>query len=226
MKIANFINKILNVSKKKYLITLISVIAFIALVYYYFISLVNPLIIKSSEAQVKSLTLKAVNNAIADVLAESVLYNDLVNIVTDENGKIVMLNANSILINKFSKELVKSAQNKLKTIGDEGMQIPLGNFTGIPLLTGIGPNIKVRLIPIGSIHCNFESKFQASGINQTHHMIYVNVEASVNMVLPVQNISVTSVSQVLISESIIVGEVPQTYLQSDNIQDMLDLIPS
>lgn len=221
----NFFLKILNVSKKKYFIILISTILIIVLLFMYFIKVVNPLIINSSEVKVKSLTLKAVNNAVAEVVAESVLYNDLVNVVTDENGKIVMLNANSILINKLSKELAKSAQNKLKEVGGEGMTIPLGNFTGIPLFIGLGPEVKIRLIPIGAIHCNFESKFQTSGINQTHHRIYVNIEASVNMVLPVKSVSVKSTSQVLISESIIVGEVPQTYLYSNNLQDMLDLIP-
>ncbi len=225
MRASIFFKRLLNLSKKKYFLILFCCIFFLVIIYIYFANIVNPIILNSSEAKVRSLTLQAVNSAIADVVAESILYNDLVSTVTDENGKIVMLSANSILINKLSKELAKSAQNKLKNIGDEGMGIPIGNFTGIPLFVGVGPNVKVRLIPIGSIHCNFESKFESAGINQTHHRIYVNIEASVNMLLPVKSLSVKSVSQVLISESIIVGEVPSTYLNSDNLQDMLDLIP-
>ncbi len=211
--------------KKKYFIFLCFIFLILFLFCLYFIKVVNPLIINSSEVKVKSLALKAVNSAISDVMAESVLYNDLVNIVTNEEGKIIMLNANSIMINKLSKELVKSAQVKLSEIGDAGMTIPLGNFTGISLFIGVGPEVKIKLIPIGSVHCNFESKFETSGINQTHHRIYVNVEASVNMVLPIKNIKVKTSNQVLISESIIVGEVPSTYLNSNSMQDMLDLIP-
>ncbi len=211
--------------KKKYFIFLCFIFVILFLFCLYFIKVVNPLIINSSEVKVKSLALKAVNSAISDVMAESVLYNDLVNIVTNEEGKIIMLNANSIMINKLSKELVKSAQVKLSEIGDAGMTIPLGNFTGISLFIGVGPEVKIKLIPIGSVHCNFESKFETSGINQTHHRIYVNVEASVNMVLPIKNIKVKTSNQVLISESIIVGEVPSTYLNSNSMQDMLDLIP-
>ena len=211
--------------KKKYFIFLFVIFVILFLFCLYFIKVVNPLIINSSEVKLKSLALKAVNSAISDVMAESVLYNDLVNIVTNEEGKIIMLNANSIMINKLSKELVKSAQVKLSEIGDAGMTIPLGNFTGISLFIGVGPEVKIKLIPIGSVHCNFESKFETSGINQTHHRIYVNVEASVNMVLPIKNIKVKTSNQVLISESIIVGEVPSTYLNSNSMQDMLDLIP-
>ena len=220
-----FFVKILNIVKQKYFIFLFVLLLVVVLLFIYFIDVVNPLIINSSEVKVKSLTLKAINSAISDVMAESVLYNDLVSIVTDDNGKIVMLNANSIMINKLSKELVKASQVKLNEIGDAGLAIPLGNFTGISLFIGIGPNVKIKLIPIGSIHCSFESKFDTSGINQTHHRIYVNVEASVNMILPIKSIRVQSVSQVLISESIIVGEVPNTYLYSNSMQDMLDLIP-
>lgn len=219
------VKRIFNLSQKKYLVFLISLIMIFVFVYFYFINIVNPIILTNSEIRVRSMTVQAINGAVADVVAESVLYSDLVNIVTNEQGKIIMLNANSILINKLSKELAKQAQNKLKTMGDGGMFIPLGNFTGIPLFVGLGPNIKVHIIPVGSIKCDFESKFEDGGINQTHHRIYVNIEASVNMILPVKNISVKSVSQVLISECIIVGEVPSTYLYSNSLQDMLDLIP-
>lgn len=218
-------NRYIKIFKRKSFYVLLFILLILFLIGLYFVKIVNPLIINSSEVKVKSLTLKAINSAISDVMSESVLYNDLVNVITDENGKIVMLNANSIMINKLSKELVKCSQTKLSEIGDAGMAIPLGNFTGISLFIGLGPEVKVKLIPIGSVYCSFESKFETSGINQTHHRIYVNVEASVNMVLPIKNIRVKTSSQVLITESIIVGEVPNTYLHSNSMQDMLDLIP-
>lgn len=220
-----FVLFIRDIVKRKYFLVLSIFVLILILLCLYFIRVVNPLIINSSEVKVRSLTLRAVNSAISEVMAESVLYNDLVNIVTNDAGKITMINANSIMINKLSKELVKSAQVKLSEIGDVGLAIPLGNFTGVSLFIGMGPDVKIRLIPIGSVNCSFESKFETSGINQTHHRIYVNVEASVNMVLPIKSIRVQSASQVLISESIIVGEVPSTYLYSNSMQDMLDLIP-
>lgn len=221
----NLIKKIIEITRKKYSIVVFAVLVSFILICVYFINVVNPLIINSSEVKVKSLTIKAVNSAISDVIAESVIYNDLVSIVTDDDGKIVMINANSILINKLTKELVKATQEKLKDASNEDLKIPVGNFTGISILLGVGPNVKIHLMPIGAVRCDFESKFETSGINQTHHRIYVNIEASVNMILPIKRISVTSVSQVLITESIIVGEVPNTYLYSNSMQDMLDLIP-
>lgn len=220
-----FFDNTFNAKRRKYFFILFIILSIFVLIIVYFIKIVNPLIIDSSEVKVRSLTLRAINSAISDVMAESVLYNDLVNVVTDEDGKIVMLNANSIMINKLSKELVKTSQTKLSEIGDAGLTIPLGNFTGISLFIGMGPDVKVRLMPIGSVNCSFESKFETSGINQTHHRIYVNVQASVNMILPIKSIRVQSSSQVLITESIIVGVVPNTYLYSNSMQDMLDLIP-
>ena len=128
-----FFNKVIKTVKKKNFYVIVCFITFLLLITLYFIKIVNPLIINSSEVKVKSLTLRAINSAISEVMAESVLYNDLVNVVTDEKGKIVMINANSIMINKLSKELVKCSQSKLGEIGDAGMAIPLGNFTGISL---------------------------------------------------------------------------------------------
>lgn len=212
-------------SKRKYVIFITSISVIICLIFVFFNNIVNPVILSTSEIKVRSLTLKAVNSAVAEVVSESVLYNDLINITTNEEGDITMITANSILINKLSKELAKTAQAKLEIMGNGGLNIPIGTFSGMPIFVGRGPDVKIKLIPIGSITCTFDSFFESAGINQTHHRIYVNIDASVSMVLPIENKTVKNRSQVLICESIIIGKVPSTYLHSDNLQDMLDLIP-
>ncbi|MBQ8749043.1 MAG: sporulation protein YunB [Clostridia bacterium] len=212
-------------SKRKYVIFITSITIIICLIFVFFNNIVNPVILSTSEIKVRSLTLKAVNSAVAEVVSESVLYNDLINITTNEEGDITMITANSILINKLSKELAKTAQAKLEIMGNGGLNIPIGTFSGMPIFVGRGPDVKIKLIPIGSITCTFDSFFESAGINQTHHRIYVNIDASVSMVLPIENKTVKNRSQVLICESIIIGKVPSTYLHSDNLQDMLDLIP-
>lgn len=211
--------------RKKYVSFIISVSILIALIFLFFNNVVNPIILSTSEIKVRSLTLKAVNSAVAEVVSESILYSDLININTNEDGDITMISANSILINKLSKELARTAQAKLEIMGNGGLNIPIGTFSGMPIFVGRGPDVKIKLIPIGSITCTFESNFESAGINQTHHRIYVNIDASVSMVLPVEYKTVKNRSQVLICESIIIGKIPSTFLHSDTMQDMLDLIP-
>lgn len=226
MKYAKLVGQVKRkMSTKRYLFFVSSIITIIVIVFIFFNNIVNPIILSTSEIKVRSLTLKAVNSAVAEVVSESILYNDLIDVTLNENGDISMITANSILINKLSKELAKTAQAKLEIMGQGGLNIPIGTFTGMPIFVGRGPDVKIKLIPIGSITCTFESNFESAGINQTHHRIYVNIDASVSMILPIENKTVKNRSQVLICESIIIGKVPSTFLHSDNLQDMLDLIP-
>ena len=220
------VRKLSKYSKKRKFYTYLSVtiIVFI-LIMVYFNAIVNPVILNTSESKVRSLTLKAINSAVAEVVSDSALYNELVTITTNDEGDVSLITANSILINRLSKELAKIAQSKIENIGQQGVLVPLGTFSGMPILVGRGPNVKIKLLPIGSISCTFESEFTQAGINQTHHRIYVNVESKVTMILPVENRTISNTVQVLICESIIIGKIPSTYLNSSQLQDMLDLIP-
>ncbi len=214
-----------NSRKRKFYTYLVIVIASLVLIMIYFNTIVNPVILNTSESKVRSLTLKAINSAVSEVVSDSALYNELVTITTNSEGDVSLITANSILINRLSKELAKIAQSKIENIGNQGVMVPLGTFSGMPILVGRGPNVKIRLLPIGSIACNFKSEFTQAGINQTHHRIYVNVESKVTMILPVENRTIINTVQVLICESIIIGKIPETYLNSAQLQDMLDLIP-
>ncbi len=220
------VRKLSKYSKKRKFYTYLSVtIIVIILIMVYFNAIVNPVILNTSESKVRSLTLKAINSAVAEVVSDSALYNELVTITTNDEGDVSLITANSILINRLSKELAKIAQSKIENIGQQGVLVPLGTFSGMPILVGRGPNVKIKLLPIGSISCTFESEFTQAGINQTHHRIYVNVESKVTMILPVENRTISNTVQVLICESIIIGKIPSTYLNSSQLQDMLDLIP-
>ena len=194
------------------------------LVLAYFQYIVNPVIYSVSEGQVRSSTVKAVNNAVAEVVADKNLYESLCNVVTDENGKITMISANALSINNISKELIKISQSKLDKLINETIKIPLGNFTGIPLFSGLGPKIKLRVVPMGSMSCFFISEFEQAGINQTNHKIYINFESYVNVVMPLESRQITTTSQILICECIIVGNVPQVYLNSSG-KSLLNLVP-
>lgn len=226
MKYDDLVGQVKNkMPRKKYFIFVSTILALIACIFLFFNNVVNPIILSTSEIKVRSLTLKAVNSAVAEVVSESILYSDLINVNTNTDGDITMISANSIMINKLSKELARTAQAKLEIMGNGGLNIPIGTFSGMPIFVGRGPDVKIKLIPIGSITCTFESNFESAGINQTHHRIYVNIDASVSMVLPVEYKTVKNRSQVLICESVIIGKIPSTYLHSDTMEDMLDLIP-
>ena len=192
----------------------------------YFNKVVNPIILSITESKVASLSTKAVNSAVSEILVENNLYEDLVTICTNDAGDVVMIQANSVLINKLSRDLARASQTKLDTIGAQGVSIPMGSFTGMPIFIGRGPEVRLKVMPIGAIQCSFLSEFVQAGINQTNHKIYVNLTATINVVLPVANKQIVSNTQLLICENIIVGKIPEVYLSSSGIKNLMDLIPS
>lgn len=212
--------------KKRLLIFVLIVVFIITAILLYFNKVVNPIILSITESKIASLSTKAVNSAVSEVLVENNLYEDLVTICTNDAGDVVMIQANSVLINKLSRDLARASQTKLDTIGAQGVSIPMGSFTGMPIFIGRGPEVRLKIMPIGAIQCSFLSEFVQAGINQTNHKIYVNLTATINVVLPVANKQIVSNTQLLICENIIVGKIPEVYLSSSGIKNLMDLIPS
>ena len=136
-----------------------------------------------------------------------------------------MISSNAVRINYLSREIIENAQKKLEFLGSKGVNIPLGTFSGMPILVGHGPLVNIKLIPIGAINCNFSSKFISAGVNQTNHRIYLEVNSIVNIILPTASQNVNTKTQIMIAENIIIGKVPQTYLYSDDIGNLLNLVP-
>ena len=212
--------------KKRLLIFVLIVVFIITAILLYFNKVVNPIILSITESKVASLSTKAVNSAVSEILVENNLYEDLVTICTNDAGDVVMIQANSVLINKLSRDLARASQTKLDTIGAQGVSIPMGSFTGMPIFIGRGPEVRLKIMPIVAIQCSFLSEFVQAGINQTNHKIYVNLTATINVVLPVANKQIVSNTQLLICENIIVGKIPEVYLSSSGIKNLMDLIPS
>jgi len=187
---------------------------------------VNPIIISVSEAKVRALSVIATNNAIGEVVTNPDLYNELVRVQEDSTGQITLIQANTIAINKLNKMLMLATQQQLENMGGVGVKIPIGSFSGLPVLNGMGPKVTIRLFPVGNVQCTFVSEFKSAGINQTNHKILVNMETKVSLVLPLSTKQVSTTTQMLICESIIVGRVPDTYLQSTSLDEMLNLVPT
>lgn len=188
-------------------------------------TVVNPVIISTMAAKTRSLSQQAVESAIYETINDTLVYDRLITITRDENGDVVLISTNSLQINLLARELVTIAQQKLEKIGTKGVNIPLGTFTGLPIFVGRGPEINIKMLPIGNITCKFSSEFNAAGINQTNHKLYLTVSSNVSVILPIENQIVQTQTQIMIAESIIVGKIPDTYLQSSSTDEMLNLIP-
>ncbi len=212
-------------TKYKVFIFFCAFVIFITLILLFFTNCVKPIMVKSSEAQARSSTSRAVNSAVQTVINESNVYDDLIEITTNQEGKIVFIQVKSLMVNKLAKEVGKVAGQNLDLIKNQGVSIPLGTLSGIGFLVGVGPEITFHIMAISTIHSKFSSEFTSAGINQTNHRIYLNIQTDVELILPTATKSIVVNSHILICEAILVGEIPSTYLNSDSLDEMMNLIP-
>ena len=136
-----------------------------------------------------------------------------------------MVTTNTALINTISRKAIDASQEKIERLGEEGVPIPLGSLSGITILAGQGPDVYIKVFPIGAVNATLSSQFEAAGINQTKHKIMLNVTADIKVVMPGANNVVKTQAEILLCENIILGKVPEFYFQTDNLSDLLNLMP-
>ena len=153
-----------------------------------------------------------INNAISDIMAEQDYSGDyFVSFEKDAAGDVTAISSNMARINALSAKIlhrvVGATENRTIEIG-----IPAGNLTGISLLMGRGPNIPVQIIVLTSSRVEFNNSIVTAGINQTKHQINLEVIVDIDILVPWGTESSQVMTEILIADTIVVGQVPDTYL--------------
>ena len=99
-----------------------------------------------------------------------------------------------------------------------------GSFTGFKLLAGRGPNVKIKIIPIGNVETNLQSEFVSQGINQTLHRIYLKINCKLEILTPFEDITKNVENQVLLMENVIIGHIPETYYNLEGMESSGDTL--
>jgi sporulation protein YunB len=157
--------------------------------------------------------------------AGEVTYDSLMHVTADGAGQVRLIQANTPEMNRLAAKASLLSQEKLRAAGDQAVHIPLGSALGMTLFAGAGPKIEVQILPVGSVHAAFLTDFSTAGINQTRHRVSLTLTAQVQMVIPTGAKKVEVSTQVAMAESIIVGEVPDTFTDVGSNMEMLDLVP-
>lgn len=195
-------------------IFLCSFLAIITLMTVYYFKVVTPIVVTLSEEKVRSLSTKAVSASVGQVLMnDGISYGDLVKIQYNNSGEITLINTDSVEVNLLVRKVTEIVQVQMDNLGSHGVEISLGTLTGIPFLYGIGPNVSVKLVPVGTVNTRFNSSFTSAGINQTLHRLYFMVSINIGMVLPCLTKNMVTDLEIEICESVIIGKVPDVYFQ-------------
>ena len=186
---------------------------------------VNPIIKEISKEKMKNLATIAINDAVLESIKDTPEFADMVAVTYDNENNVKNITVKSYIINKLVQSTAILAQEKIAEMGVKGINIPYGTLSGVTFLSGKGPSVNLQVVPVGSVETELRTEFTECGINQTYHKIYMKVKAKTSILIPGVSSMVESATDVLIFNSIIVGKIPETYLKSTSVQDMLDLIP-
>ena len=179
-------------------------------------------ILDMASARAEAMAVEYIHEAVRDVMEDTVTYEDMMTVQTDGQGRVTMLQANAVRMNELATVTALEAQSKLESAESQSIAIPLGAALGVPFLSAMGPRVRVRIVPVSAVSAAFSTEFESAGINQTRHKIYLSLRTTVRLVIPSGARQVSLSSQVLIAESIIVGDVPQSYVQVPEMSDALN----
>ena len=157
-----------------------------------------------------------INDTISRKFAEEDYdYDYFVDLDYGSDGTVNAVRANMARINALSSELLSDIVHAADG-GELSLSIPIGNVLGSSLLLGKGPEIPVDITMLSSSYVDFQNELSDAGINQTKHQIKLEVVIDIDVIMPWQTVSTQVVSEILIAETVILGDVPDTYFNWGN----------
>ncbi len=172
-------------------------------------------ILHLAETQVKNTTSDLINDAIdAQIELGTIHYDRIVYFEKDLDGRITALKTNMSEVNRLKTDILNLINDEILAVDTADLGVPLGSLFLPEFLSGKGPSIPVQILSIRNSDASFQSHFSEAGINQTLQRITMEVSVDVAVLVLGETDSFTVSSQVVVAETIIVGSVPDTFLQT------------
>ncbi len=200
---------------RRFFYRMLILLVIVLLVFLMFRSRYRLVIRDLAQTQVKNTTSDLTNDAIAKQIADGVIqYDRIVYFEKDLDGRITALKTNMTEINRLKTDILNIINDEILALDTSDIGIPLGSLFLPEFLSGKGPAIPVHILSIRNSDANFVSDFTQAGINQTLHQLTMEVSVDVAVLVLGETSSFTINSEVVVAETVIVGEVPQTYLNT------------
>lgn len=214
-----------NYHKIQSIFAIMVIIAIFSIIYIQLDRQVMPTVMAMAKLQGTSAATTAINESVRQSLKEvQATEQDLLSYDYNDQGELVSWNVNSILINTLCADMVQKANAELENIGEATFQIPLGNLTGSHIFANLGPDIHVKVLPVGTVKIDYDNEIRSTGINQVNHTVWLDIEATVQVVVPLFSDQIVVRRRVVLIDKMISGKVPPSYV---NVlpESVLDVAP-
>lgn len=181
----------------------------------------HSVMISLAQTQVKNATSDLINDAIeAQISSGTIQYDRMVYFEKDLDGRITALKTNMSEVNRLKTDLLNLINDEILAMDFDQLGIPVGSLVIPEFFSGKGPNIPVRILTIRNSEASFFSEFSDAGINQTMQKLnmQVNIDVAVLILGTVEEFTISS--QVVVAETVIVGQVPDMFLQTGGIYEL------
>lgn len=205
-----------------FLVVALALVASLALGLLIVESRITPIVEYVGMAQAKQTATQIIYDTISAYLVKNgVTYDDLVAVDKGEDGKVTAIKTNIVMVNRMESEISLEISQKLSTLSKTQVAIPLGNILNGELFLGRGPHINIKISPVGTIDTHLTNEFVSAGINQTKQKIQMDIALKVGVILPGRYKETDVKAAVAIAETVIVGDIPDSYTHVTGDHDSL-----
>lgn len=175
---------------------------------------IDPIFVTVCKNKAESIVTIEVNK-ITTINVDKYKDSEMITIKQNEAGNIELLQVNTRPLNNMISDITNDIQVSLNDNETVKSYIPFGSITGIKWIAGIGPKIPLKIALTGTIKTKIRNEFSDAGINQTIHRLYLDITCDINILTPYEVIATQVTNELILSENIIVGDVPNVYLNSE-----------
>ena len=162
--------------------------------------------------QAEILSVNSVCDAVNDTIDKlNYSYSDIAKVNSDKNGRVQSIETDSFKINRLKSDITKAVQNEIAKVYDNEIEIPIGAFTNVTILSNVGPCVPVNFNLTGSFSSEVVSTFEQAGLYQTVHHIRLLLTSKIMTTSLDYSGNITFTTDFEIAQSVIVGEIPSAY---------------
>ena len=211
--------------KRKTPLLLFAILLFLfSYIYYITEKNIKPSIMAMSEIKARLIAAQAISDAVNKKIQDN-YFNNLIIVKTDSNNRVTMVQANTMEMNRLASQTSLAIQDEIKDMAAKGIRIPISNIFGSQVFANTGPKLNINIQPAGSVNVDFNTEFEEAGINQTRLKIYLVAKTNIQIVIPLASNKIDVVSHIPVSETIIVGDVPESYITVPK-EDIPNFVPT
>lgn len=182
-----------------------------------------PSILIMANLEATTLATRIINESVKEIMEEKEVSSEdfLIYRFTTE-GQLVDCVVNTVLINEVSTDIINRITKKVKELSVYVIKIPLGSVLTSDILANYGPDLKVQILPAGTAYIDYERDFSSTGINQMNQRVWLNVNTTIQVVVPLATQKLEVKQKVVIVDRVINGDVPPNYVNvpESNILDV------